>query len=114
MYDTSTQLGRRSLPGQPELSARRQLMSPCALGRVLYQQHSQYMDAQQAYISAVQLDKTHRAAWTNLGLLYESVSQPRDALACLVNAAKDDSKLQPRIKFLQQQLANAPQPALSR
>ncbi|XP_043190605.1 lysine-specific demethylase 6A-like, partial [Amphibalanus amphitrite] len=84
----------------------------CSIG-VLYQQHSQYMDAQQAYISAVQLDKTHKAAWTNLGLLYESVSHPKDALACYINASEDDPKLQPRIKFLQQQLANAPQPAVN-
>lgn len=46
------------------------------------------MDALQAYICAVQLDKTHRAAWTNLGILYESCSQPRDALACYLNATR--------------------------
>lgn len=46
------------------------------------------MDALQAYICAVQLDKTHRAAWTNLGILYESCSQPRDAYACYLNATK--------------------------
>lgn len=56
--------------------------------RVLYQQQNQPMDALQAYICAVQLDKTHRAAWTNLGILYESCSQPRDALACYLNATK--------------------------
>lgn len=46
------------------------------------------MDALQAYICAVQLDKSHSAAWTNLGILYESVSQPKDALACYVNASR--------------------------
>lgn len=56
--------------------------------RVLYQQQNQPMDALQAYICAVQLDKTHQAAWTNLGTLYESCSQPRDALACYLNATK--------------------------
>jgi len=35
--------------------------------RVLYQQQNQPMDALQAYICAVQLDKSHTAAWTNLG-----------------------------------------------
>lgn len=35
--------------------------------RVLYQQQNQPMDALQAYICAVQLDKSHSAAWTNLG-----------------------------------------------
>lgn len=55
---------------------------------VLYQQQNQPMDALQAYICAVQLDKTHRAAWTNLGILYESCSQPRDAYACYLNATK--------------------------
>lgn len=34
---------------------------------VLYQQQNQPMDALQAYICAVQLDKSHSAAWTNLG-----------------------------------------------
>lgn len=46
------------------------------------------MDALQAYICAVQLDKGHSAAWTNLGTLYESCSQPRDAFACYLNATK--------------------------
>lgn len=59
--------------------------------RVLYQQQNQPMDALQAYICAVQLDKTHRAAWTNLGILYESCSQPRDALACYLNATRYSS-----------------------
>lgn len=35
---------------------------------VLYQQQNQPMDALQAYICAVQLDKSHSAAWTNLGM----------------------------------------------
>lgn len=56
--------------------------------RVLYQQQNQPMDALQAYICAVQLDKTHRAAWTNLGILYESCNQPRDAFACYLNATR--------------------------
>jgi hypothetical protein len=33
----------------------------------LYQQQNQPLDALQAYICAVQLDKYHTAAWTNLG-----------------------------------------------
>jgi hypothetical protein len=40
---------------------------------VLYQQQNQPMDALQAYICAVQLDKSHTAAWTNLG---ESLGPP--------------------------------------
>lgn len=47
------------------------------------------MDALQAYICAVQLDKSHRAAWTNLGILYESCNQPRDAYACYLNATRN-------------------------
>lgn len=47
------------------------------------------MDALQAYICAVQLDKGHSAAWTNLGILYESCGQPRDAFACYLNATKN-------------------------
>lgn len=44
---------------------------------VLYQQQNQPMDALQAYICAVQLDKSHTAAWTDLGILYEACNQPR-------------------------------------
>ncbi|KAJ8886244.1 hypothetical protein PR048_012453, partial [Dryococelus australis] len=41
---------------------------------VLYQQQNQPMDALQAYICAVQLDKTHTAAWTNLGKIHYASS----------------------------------------
>ena len=46
------------------------------------------MDALQAYICAVQLEKSHTAAWTDLGILYESCNQPKDALTCYKNASK--------------------------
>ncbi|XP_063850779.1 lysine-specific demethylase 6A-like isoform X3 [Scylla paramamosain] len=87
----------------------------CSIG-VLYQQQNQPIDALQAYICAVQYDKGHTAAWTNLGILYETCNQPRDALACYMNATRGNNKavnpnLAPRIKFLQQQLANAPMPS---
>ena len=52
---------------------------------VLYQQQNQHMDALQAYICAVQLDRSHSAAWTDLGILYESCGQPKDALVCYRN-----------------------------
>jgi len=58
---------------------------------VLYQQQNQPTDALQAYICAVQLDKDHKAAWTNLGILYESCGQLRDAYACYLNATKQIS-----------------------
>lgn len=44
---------------------------------VLYQQQNQPMDALQAYICAVQLDKSHTAAWTNLG---ESLGRTKGSL----------------------------------
>lgn len=73
------------------------------------------MDALQAYICAVQLDKSHSAAWTNLGILYENSSQPHDALKCYYNAVRGkgpvSQQLQDRLTFLQTQLANAPQPS---
>ncbi|XP_066953112.1 lysine-specific demethylase 6A isoform X3 [Macrobrachium rosenbergii] len=89
----------------------------CSIG-VLYQQQNQPIDALQAYICAVQYDKGHTAAWTNLGILYETCNQPRDALACYMNATRGSNKplnpnLAPRIKFLQQQLANAPMPSVT-
>lgn len=85
------------------------------------------MDALQAYICAVQLDKSHTAAWTNLGILYESCSQPRDAYACYLNATRNKiesettittgglkpQSLVQRIKFLQTQLAQAPMPSIT-
>ena len=104
--------------------------------RVLYQQQSQPMDALQAYICAVQLDKCHSAAWANLGILYESCGQARDAYACYLNSSRglsnrssEDSFLSSklprlnlssvgmnphllqRINFLQSNLANAPMPS---
>lgn len=94
--------------------------------------------ALQAYICAVQLDKSHSAAWTNLGILYESVSQPKDALACYVNASRGNNNtpnctgslvglggaksggntpmnpsLQQRINFLQSHLSQAPMPSVA-
>jgi lysine-specific demethylase 6A len=112
----------------------------CSIG-VLYQQQNQPMDALQAYICAVQLDKSHSAAWTNLGILYESCGQPRDAFACYLNATKGDTSnskevqsssitstslkncvttsggkpqsLTQRIKFLQQNLSQAPMPSIT-
>jgi lysine-specific demethylase 6A len=112
----------------------------CSIG-VLYQQQNQPMDALQAYICAVQLVKSHSAAWTNLGILYESCGQPRDAFACYLNATKGDTSnskevqsssitstslkncvttsggkpqsLTQRIKFLQQNLSQAPMPSIT-
>ena len=49
------------------------------------------MDALQAYICAVQLDKSHTSAWMDLGVLYESCNQPNDALSCFVNASKHNT-----------------------
>lgn len=64
------------------------------------------MDALQAYICSVQLEKGkifliridfyvnrilhkgHTEAWTNLGILYEAAHQFHDALKCYSNAAK--------------------------
>lgn len=87
----------------------------CSIG-VLYQQQSQPMDALQAYICAVQLDKSHTPAWTNLGILYESCNQLQDALKCYVNATRGKGSVNPnlvaRVKLLQNQLANAPHPAV--
>ena len=50
------------------------------------------MDALQAYICAVQLDKSHTASWTDLGILYESCNQPKDALACYLNASRNKGR----------------------
>lgn len=95
------------------------------------------MDALQAYICAVQLDKCHSAAWANLGILYESCNQARDAYACYANSHRgvSDSRvdsyaktavskaqlpslgmnpnLVQRINFLQSHLSNAPMPSVT-
>lgn len=107
--------------------------------RVLYQQQSQPMDALQAYICAVQLDKCHSAAWANLGILYESCGLARDAYACYLNSSRGLSNrgsieepyvparaprsplpsmgmnpnLTQRINFLQTHLANGPMPSVT-
>lgn len=54
----------------------------CFSRRVLYQQQNQPMDALQAYVCAIQLDPTHVAAWTDLGILYEACEQLRQELIC--------------------------------
>jgi len=59
------------------------------------------MDALQAYICAVQLDRSHSAAWTDLGILYESCGQPKDALVCYRNAV-DTAKCMKREDVLLQ------------
>ncbi len=75
------------------------------------------MDALQAYICAVQLEKLHGPAWTNLGMLYESAMQFQDALTCYCNAALKCGYANPmvhqRVKYLKSQLNGAmlpPQP----
>lgn len=98
------------------------------------------MDALQAYICAVQLDKCHSAAWANLGILYESCAQARDAYACYANSVRGISDtpvesyipsrvgaqskpqlpsmgmnphLTQRIHYLQSHLSNAPMPSVT-
>lgn len=99
------------------------------------------MDALQAYICAVQLDKCHSAAWANLGILYESCNQARDAFACYANSSRGlqespiessyasskavsttkptlppmgmNPNLTQRINFLQNALSNAPMPSVT-
>ena len=44
------------------------------------------MDALQAYICSVRLERYHDGAWFNLGLLYESCNQSKDALIAFTNA----------------------------
>lgn len=50
------------------------------------------MDALQAYFCAVQLDKCHVTAWANLGTLYESMHQYKEALKCYKNAVNADKR----------------------
>jgi len=45
-----------------------------------------YVSVLQAYICAVQLDRSHEAAWRDLAILYEACQQPRDALFCYLNS----------------------------
>ncbi|CAH8447835.1 unnamed protein product [Schistosoma turkestanicum] len=58
------------------------------------------MDALQAYFCAVQLDKCHIAAWANLGTLYESMQQYKEALKCYKNAVNADkhNEVRPEIR----------------
>ena len=59
----------------------------CSIG-VLYHQQKQYMDALQAFICAIQLDRAHFAAWLNLGVLYEQDNQLDEALKCYKTAMR--------------------------
>jgi len=74
------------------------------------------LKSKQAFICAVQLDKNHVEAWINLGLLYESASQPQDALACYQNAAIErpvPTSVAQRAKFLKSQISSIPLNALA-
>ncbi len=51
----------------------------------MYQQQNQPMDALQAYVCAIQLDPTHVAAWTDLGILYEACEQLRQVFICNIH-----------------------------
>ncbi|GFR22457.1 lysine-specific demethylase 6A [Trichonephila clavata] len=72
---------------------------------------NQPMDALQAFICAVQLDKSHTPAWTNLGILYENCNQIEDALKCYLNASTGKGPINPnlasRVKILQNQISSA-------
>uniref|UniRef100_H2YC59 [histone H3]-trimethyl-L-lysine(27) demethylase n=1 Tax=Ciona savignyi TaxID=51511 RepID=H2YC59_CIOSA len=90
----------------------------CSIG-VLYQEQNQPMDALQAYICAVQLDRNHEAAWRDLAILYEACQQPRDALVCYLNAKHcaqntKDEDLSRRIKLLQEQVGSSPNEHLNK
>ena len=59
----------------------------CSIG-ILYFKQKQYIDALQAFICAVQIDKKHFAAWLNLAVLYEHDGQLSEALTCYRNALR--------------------------
>ncbi len=59
----------------------------CSIG-ILYFQQKQFMDSLQAFICAIQLDRSHFSAWLNLGILYEQDNQLDEALKCYKSAAK--------------------------
>ncbi len=44
--------------------------------RILYHNMGQTKDSLQSYVCAVYLDSSRHEAWTDMGCLYESVSQP--------------------------------------
>merc|ERR1719458_2411637 len=93
----------------PPLTSPKAMLTPGVPSECFTSSKNQPMDALQAYICAVQLDKDHWAAWTNLGILYESQSQPHDALACYTNATRNRSlnpNLHQRIKYLKTQMAS--------
>lgn len=46
------------------------------------------MDSLQAFICAIQLDKSHYSAWLNLAILYEQDNQLEEALKCYKTAIK--------------------------
>ena len=59
----------------------------CSIG-ILYYQQKQFMDSLQAFICAIQLDRSHFSAWLNLAILYEQDNQLEEALKCYKTAVK--------------------------
>lgn len=59
----------------------------CSIG-ILYYQQKQFMDSLQAFICAIQLDRSHYSAWLNLAILYEQDNQLEEAFKCYKTAIK--------------------------
>jgi tetratricopeptide (TPR) repeat protein len=59
----------------------------CSIG-ILYYQQRQFMDSLQAFICAIQLDRSHYSAWLNLAILYEQDNQLEEALKCYRTAIR--------------------------
>ena len=69
----------------------------CSIG-ILYYQQKQLMDSLQAFICAIQLDRSHYAAWLNLAILYEQDNQLEEAFKCYKTAVR--CKLETKRKAL--------------
>ena len=76
------------------------------------------MDALQAYVCAVQLDNNHVAAWTDLGVLYETAGHFQDAMVCYTNALKacgaPNTGLETRMKVLHEKMASPVVPEINK
>lgn len=72
----------------------------CSIG-ILYYQQKQFMDSLQAFICAIQLDRSHFSAWLNLAILYEQDNQLEEALKCYKTAVKCklDNKLKQKVRI---------------
>jgi len=84
----------------------------CSIG-ILYYQQRQFMDSLQAFICAIQLDRSHYSAWLNLAILYEQDNQLEEALKCYRTAIRCHIQNKKKLKCVIEETCKKKEKALT-